>query len=70
MIFQVDFKKIETSNNTFYFEFLSICDEVLLPGLSLLEANPCIAEQIWETIKNFPYQHRYLLESSQADVSH
>ncbi|XP_063606637.1 THO complex subunit 2-like [Penaeus indicus] len=49
----------ERSN--FYFEFLSVLDEVLLPSLSMLDSNPCLAEEIWETLKIYPYQHRYRL---------
>ncbi|XP_042869618.1 THO complex subunit 2-like [Penaeus japonicus] len=47
--------------SNFYFEFLSVLDEVLLPSLSMLDSNPCLAEEIWETLKMYPYQHRYRL---------
>ncbi|XP_076041102.1 THO complex subunit 2-like protein isoform X4 [Oratosquilla oratoria] len=49
--------------NSFYYEFLGILDESFLPALSLMEANPCVAEEVWDTIKTFPYQHRYKLYS-------
>ncbi|XP_063849502.1 THO complex subunit 2-like isoform X3 [Scylla paramamosain] len=45
----------------FYYEFLDILDEVMLPALSMLDSNPCMAEEIWETLKFYPYQHRYKL---------
>ncbi|ROT72097.1 putative THO complex subunit 2 [Penaeus vannamei] len=27
----------------------------------MLDSNPCLAEEIWETLKIYPYQHRYRL---------
>ncbi|KAG7167870.1 THO complex subunit 2-like [Homarus americanus] len=47
--------------NTFYYDFLDVLDEALLPSLSMLDSNPCLAEEIWETLKIYPYQHRYKL---------
>ncbi|XP_050689638.1 THO complex subunit 2-like isoform X2 [Eriocheir sinensis] len=58
-------KQIRVGSNgmrgDFYYEFLDVLDEVLLPALSMLDANPCLAEEIWETLKIYPYQHRYKL---------
>ncbi|KAA0187509.1 hypothetical protein HAZT_HAZT001113 [Hyalella azteca] len=50
-------------HDVFYYEFLSALDEALLPGLSVLSCNPCIAEEIWETIKFYPYEYRYIRAS-------
>ncbi|KAB7500107.1 THO complex subunit 2 [Armadillidium nasatum] len=47
--------------SSFYYDFLSVLDECLLPAVSMFESNPCIAEEVWETIKIYPYQHRYKL---------
>ncbi|XP_071535376.1 THO complex subunit 2 isoform X1 [Panulirus ornatus] len=47
--------------SSFYYEFLDVLDEALLPSLSMLDSNPCLAEEIWETLKMYPYQHRYKL---------
>ncbi|XP_030637187.1 THO complex subunit 2 [Chanos chanos] len=41
--------------------WLSITDQVLLPSLSLMEANACMSEELWGLFKLFPYQHRYRL---------
>jgi len=45
----------------FYYEFFNVLDEALLPGLSMLVCNPCMAEEIWDTIKLYPYAHRFKL---------
>ena len=50
----------EGMRSDFYYEFLGVLDEVLLPALSVLDANPCLAEEIWEVLKVYPYQHRYV----------
>ncbi|CAL4100396.1 unnamed protein product [Meganyctiphanes norvegica] len=54
-------KKNGDNKSPFFYEFMSILDETLLPVLSMLEANPCLAEEIWEAIKFYPYQYRYKL---------
>ncbi|KAG8176346.1 hypothetical protein JTE90_003307 [Oedothorax gibbosus] len=37
----------------------NIIDQSLLPSLSLLECNCCMAEELWNLLKLFPYQTRY-----------
>ncbi|XP_055951703.1 THO complex subunit 2-like [Argiope bruennichi] len=37
----------------------NIIDHSLLPSLSLLECNCCMAEELWSLLKLFPYQNRY-----------
>ena len=44
-----------------YFLTITLMDEVFLPSLSLLTANCCLAEEIWATLKHFPYEQRYRL---------
>ncbi|XP_019767438.2 THO complex subunit 2 isoform X1 [Dendroctonus ponderosae] len=44
-----------------YFEIISILDETILPSLSYLDCNCCIAEEIWNLVKFYPYQIRYCL---------
>ncbi|GAB6023947.1 THO complex subunit 2 [Chamberlinius hualienensis] len=43
------------------FDFITILDEALLPSLSLLDCNCCMAEEIWNLLKLYPYQHRFRL---------
>lgn len=44
-----------------YHECLSVIDASILPALSYMDCNCCVAEEIWSVIKIFPYQHRYSL---------
>ncbi|CAL8086593.1 unnamed protein product [Calicophoron daubneyi] len=44
-----------------YQGFFNILDEVLLPSLSLVDANCCLAEEIWQLLRLLPYDHRYRL---------
>ncbi|GFQ66742.1 THO complex subunit 2 [Trichonephila clavata] len=37
----------------------NIVEQSLLPSLSLLECNCCMAEELWSLMKLFPYQTRY-----------
>ncbi|XP_064083683.1 THO complex subunit 2-like isoform X2 [Macrobrachium nipponense] len=54
----------------FYYEFLTVLDEVLLPALSVLDSNPCLAEEIWEVLKVYPYQHRYKIYGRWKNETH
>ena len=40
-------------------DILLLIDEVLLPSLSLLNVNSCLAIELWSLIKLFPYDIRY-----------
>ncbi|CAH8559656.1 unnamed protein product [Schistosoma guineensis] len=44
-----------------YQGFFNLLDEVLLPSLSLVDANCCLAEEIWQMLRFLPYEHRYRL---------
>lgn len=44
-----------------YHECLAVIDAAILPALSYMDCNCCVAEEIWSVIKLFPYQHRYSL---------
>ncbi|KAH8869907.1 THO complex subunit 2 [Schistosoma japonicum] len=44
-----------------YQGFFNLLDEVLLPSLSLVDANCCLAEEIWQMLRFMPYEHRYRL---------
>ncbi|XP_070391314.1 THO complex subunit 2 isoform X1 [Dermacentor albipictus] len=43
------------------FDLLTLLGETLLPSLSLLDCNCCVADEIWSLVKLYPYQQRYLL---------
>lgn len=44
-----------------YHDCISIIDASILPALSYMDCNCCVAEEIWSIIKMFPYHHRYSL---------
>lgn len=44
-----------------YHECLSLLDASILPALSYMDSNCCVAEEIWSVVKYFPYHYRYSL---------
>lgn len=44
-----------------YYDCISLIDASILPALSYMDCNCCVAEEIWSVIKCFPYHHRYSL---------
>ncbi|CAH1159617.1 unnamed protein product [Phaedon cochleariae] len=51
------------TEDSLYYDILSLLDETILPSLSYLECNCCIAEEIWTLVRLYPYQIRYALYS-------
>lgn len=41
-----------------YYDILSVLDTAILPALSYMDCNCCVAEEIWSIIKFFPYHFR------------
>ncbi|XP_041357183.1 THO complex subunit 2-like isoform X2 [Gigantopelta aegis] len=50
---------IAPEDDVAYYGFLNVLDDVLLPCQSLLRCNCCIAEELWNFLKHFPYELRY-----------
>ncbi|XP_014219414.1 THO complex subunit 2 isoform X2 [Copidosoma floridanum] len=46
---------------TLYCDVITILDVALLPSLSFMDCNCCVAEEIWNILKYYPYQNRYAL---------
>lgn len=46
------------SEDSLYFDIITLLDMVILPALSYLECNCSIAEEIWTLLRHFPYHHR------------
>ncbi|XP_018404815.1 PREDICTED: THO complex subunit 2 isoform X5 [Cyphomyrmex costatus] len=44
-----------------YYDVLTILDVALLPSLSFMDCNCCVAEELWNILKYYPYQNRYCL---------
>ncbi|XP_057340023.1 THO complex subunit 2 isoform X2 [Microplitis mediator] len=51
---------IDKTNNIYY-DILTILDVALLPSLSFMDCNCCVAEEMWNILKHYPYQNRYCL---------
>lgn len=48
-------------DETLYHDCLSLLDASILPALSYMDSNCCVAEEIWSVVKYFPYHYRYSL---------
>lgn len=47
--------------DSLYYDILTLLDTTILPALSYMECNCCVAEEIWNILKLYPYQIRYCL---------
>lgn len=52
-----------STEDSLYFDILTLLDVAIFPALSYLDCNCCIAEEIWALVKLYPYQIRYCLYS-------
>ncbi|XP_055591572.1 THO complex subunit 2 isoform X2 [Uranotaenia lowii] len=48
-------------NEALYYDILTLLDAAILPALSYMDCNCCVAEEIWSIVKLYPYQYRYCL---------
>lgn len=48
----------------FYNQIYTLLNEVFLPSLSMISMNPCLAIELWNLLKLFPYEMRYNLYNS------
>ncbi|VDN97902.1 unnamed protein product, partial [Rodentolepis nana] len=44
-----------------YQSVFNMLDEAILPSLTMVSSNCCLAEEVWKLVKHFPYEHRYRL---------
>ncbi|XP_065225591.1 THO complex subunit 2 isoform X3 [Planococcus citri] len=51
------------TEDSLYFEILTVLDLTILPTLSALKVNCCVADEIWDILKLYPYNYRYTLYS-------
>lgn len=56
--------------DTLYYDVISIMDAAILPALSYMDCNCCIAEEIWDVLKLYPYQIRYCVYSRWKNETH
>ncbi|XP_017775974.1 PREDICTED: THO complex subunit 2 isoform X2 [Nicrophorus vespilloides] len=59
----IDATKPPPSEDSLYYDIVSLLDHSVLPALSYLDCNCSIAEEIWSLLKLYPYQTRYCLYS-------
>ncbi|XP_055386448.1 THO complex subunit 2 [Condylostylus longicornis] len=59
-----------TDEEKMYYDVLNLIDSSILPALSYLDCNCCIAEEVWTVIKYFPYNLRYALYSKWKNESY
>ena len=57
----LDSAKLPIVKDSLYHDILTILDVALLPSLSFMDCNCCVAEEIWNILKFYPYQSRYAL---------
>lgn len=53
-----------------YHDIISLLDSCVLPSLSYMECNCCVAEEIWSVVKLYPYNIRYSLYSRWKNESY
>ena len=54
-------KQLIDKSDSLYYDILTILDVALLPSLSFMDCNCCVAEEMWNILKYYPYQNRYAL---------
>ncbi len=53
----------------FYNQIYSMLNDILMPSLSMIQMNPCLAVELWNLLKMFPYEMRLVLEIYQDHKS-
>jgi THO complex subunit 2 len=53
-----------------YYDIISLLDSCVLPSLSYMACNCCVAEEIWTVVKLYPYNIRYALYSGWKNDSY
>jgi THO complex subunit 2 len=60
----------DESKLVLYYDIITLLDNCVLPSLSYMECNCCMAEEIWSVVKLFPYNIRYALYSHWKNESY
>lgn len=51
-------KQMSKHELAFFNQIYTLLNEILLPSLSMLNMNPCLAIEVWNLMKLFPYEMR------------
>lgn len=54
-------KQMDKIELDFYNQIYTLLNEIFLPALSMIQMNPCLAIELWNLMKLFPYEMRYNL---------
>jgi THO complex subunit 2 len=54
-------KSLSKNETNFYNQIYNILNEIIFPSLSMISMNPCLAIELWNLLKHFPYEMRYHL---------
>lgn len=52
-------KQMNRCELAFFNQIYTLLNEILLPSLSMLNMNPCVAIELWNLLKLFPYEMRF-----------
>jgi THO complex subunit 2 len=61
---------MDDSKLALYHDIISLLDSCILPSLSYMDCNCCVAEEIWSVVKLYPYNIRYSLYSRWKNESY
>lgn len=53
-------KQMSRAELAFFNQIYTLLNEILLPSLSMLNMNPCLAIELWNLLKLFPYEMRFV----------
>ena len=55
---EIILKSLNEREKNFYNQIYAILNEIILPSLSMIYMNPCLAIEVWNLLKHFPYEMR------------
>lgn len=53
-------KQMNKKELAFFNQIYTLLNEIFLPSLSMLNMNPCLAIEVWNLLKLFPYEMRFV----------
>ena len=61
---------VQQADIALYYDIISLLESCILPALTYMECNCCVAEEIWSVMKYYPYNIRYALYSKWKNESY
>ncbi len=53
--------RLTANELAFYNQIYSMLNDILMPSLSMVQMNPCLAQELWNLLKMFPYEMRSVI---------